>query len=98
MQILDAVECKMMCKLFFLTFTSTTISTSRAFPVELRMFPLIVGRSEKLLKIPSMDADPNRVYYPDPEVLNIGLYISKEHFGVFDCTTFEKTLTDKYEC
>lgn len=94
MQILDAVECKMMCKLFFLTFTSTTISTSRAFPVELR----IVGRSEKLLKIPSMDADPNRVYYPDPEVLNIGLYISKEHFGVFDCTTFEKTLTDKYEC
>lgn len=45
-----------------------------------------------------MDADPNRVYYPDPEVLNIGLYISKEHFGVFDCTTFEKTLTDKYAC
>lgn len=55
----------MLCKLFFVTFTSTTISTYRAFPAELRMFPL-VGRSEKLLKITSMDADPNRVYYIIP--------------------------------
>lgn len=52
-----------------------------------------------------MDADPSRVLvycvipiikFLIPVYIYLFIIFNKGHFGVFDCTTLEKTLTDKY--
>lgn len=52
-----------------------------------------------------MDADPSRVLvycvipiikFLIPVYIYLFIIFNKGHFGVFDCTTLEKTLRDKY--
>lgn len=52
-----------------------------------------------------MDADPSRVLvycvipiikFLIPVYIYLFIIFNKGHFGVFDCTTLEKTLTDTY--
>lgn len=102
--LLDAVDSKVLSQLFFLYYSLLPQFHLRV-PFRPRSNDSASWKVREVAIISFMDADPIRVLvycviliikFLIPVYIYLFIIFNKGHFGVFDCTTLEKTLRDKY--
>lgn len=102
--LLDAVDSKVLSQLFFLYYSLLPQFHLRV-PFRPRSNVSASWKVREVAIISFMDADPSRVLvycvipiikFLIPVYIYLFIIFNKGHFGVFDCTTLEKTLTDTY--
>lgn len=105
--LLDAVDSKVLCQLFFffVLYYSLLPQFHLRVPFRPRSNDSASWKVREVAIISFMDADPIRVLvycviliikFLIPVYIYLFIIFNKGHFGVFDCTTLEKTLRDKY--
>lgn len=105
--LLDAVDSKVLCQLFFffVLYYSLLPQFHLRVPFRPRSNDSASWKVREVAIISFMDADPSRVLvycvipiikFLIPVYIYLFIIFNKGHFGVFDCTTLEKTLTDTY--
>lgn len=102
--LLDAVDSKVLSQLFFLYYSLLPQFHLRV-PFRPRSNVSASWKVREVAIISFMDADPSRVLvycvipiikFLIPVYIYLFIIFNKGHFGVFDCTTLEKTFTDTY--